>query len=172
MPPSSGTWRAVSYAQALRFTASLNCAFLEKYGLYEQMNTILDKIDFLQKTFLFGEGISYLVQNTIAQNMVLAAYTENEQIVMKESSWLCLLKQGELQLMNAGKDVIETLKIGDFCGEERLFSEIRDTFIVQASKPSEVYRIKNYPLLEIPIVHWKLLESSAKRTRILDNLII
>ncbi len=168
--PSSGTWRAVSYAQALSFTASLYNAFLEKHGLYGQINNILDNIDFLQKTFLFGEGISYLVQNKIAQQMVLETYDKHEQIMMNDSTGLCLLKQGELQLLSSSKAVIETLNIGDFCGEERLFSDKQKTFIVQTTKPSEIYRIQDYPVLEIPIVHWKLLESSAKRTKILDHL--
>jgi hemerythrin len=167
---SSGTWRAVSYVQALSFTVSLYSAFLEKFGLYEQMNTILDKIDFLQNTFLFGEGISYPVQNKIAQHMILDTYAENEQVLVKESPWICLLKTGELQITNARKEGIETLKIGDFCGEESLFADIHDTFRVQATQPSEVYLIKNYPLLEIPVVHWKLLEIYAKRTKILDSL--
>ncbi len=168
--PSSGTWRAVSYAQALCFTASLYNAFLEKHGLYGQIHNILDNIDFLQKTFLFGEGISYLVQNKIAQQMVLETYNTHEQIVMNDSAGLCLLKQGELQLLSSSNAVIETLNIGDFCGETHLFFDKQATFIVRTTRPSEVYHIAKYPLLEIPIVHWKLLESSAKRTKIIDDL--
>ena len=167
--PSRGTWRAVSYVNALQFTTSFYNAFFEKYGLYEPISSILDKIDFLQNTFLFGEGISYSVQNKIAQNMVLDTY-ENERIFVKDSSWLCLLKEGELCVKSLHGEIIETLKTGDFCGEESLFSKLKEEFIVQATKPSEVYLIKDYPLLEIPIVHWKFLEIFAKRTRILRHL--
>jgi hemerythrin len=167
--PSHGTWRAVSYAQALRLTASLYNAFLEKHGLYEQMNTILDKIDFLQKTSLFGEGISYLVQNHIAQQMAVETYAEQETIMMEKFPGLYLLKQGELQLTTLEGKPIETLYVGDFCGEESFFSENASPFIIQTTKPSVVYHITQYSLLEIPIVHWKLLEISAKRTKLASS---
>ncbi|MEN8264941.1 MAG: cyclic nucleotide-binding domain-containing protein [Nitrospirota bacterium] len=168
--PSSGTWRAVSYVQALRFNAGLYSSFLEKYGLYDHIVNILDKIDFLRKTFLFGEGISYPIQNSIAQNMILNTYMESDRIVFEESQQLCLLKSGKLQIKDSREEIIETLKIGDFCGEETFFSDIHDKFIVEAARPSEVYLIKNFPLLEIPVVHWKLLEVSSKRIRMIDSL--
>jgi hemerythrin len=164
--PSCGTWRAVSYVHALRFTASLYSAFLEKHGLYEQINTILDKIDFLQKTFLFGEGISYLAQNTIAQHMSLETYAEHEQLATNEAPELWLLKQGELQLLTSEGTAIDTLHVGDVCGEECLFADSQPALTVQTAKPSEVYHIKNYPLLDIPIIHWKLLEISDKRAKL------
>ncbi len=163
---SPGTWRAVSYAHALRLTSNLYHTFLEKHGLYEQMHTILDKSDFLRKTSLFGEGISYLVQNRIAQQMVVETYAERENIVMKGSPGLYLLKQGELQLVTLEGKYIETLHVGDVCGEERFFSENESPFVVRTTTPSIVYHITKYPLLEIPIVHWKLLEISAKRSKL------
>ena len=168
--PSSGTWRAVSYIQTLHFKGNVYSTFLKKYGLYDRMKSLLDNIDFLQKTFLFGEGISYPVHHSIAKHMALETYAEGEHLVCPESDVLCLLKQGKLQLLNAGGAVIETLENGDFCGEEGFFPDNRKTFTVQTTEPSEVYFLKKYPLLEIPIVHWKLLEISAKRTRRLDAL--
>jgi len=167
--PSTGTWRAITYVQALRFSADLYSAFLEKYGLYEEMKNILDKIDFLRNTSLFGEGISYLVQNNIAKKMELKTYKEHEKVAIKESLFLGLLKKGELQLMNSENEIIEVLKIGEFFGEERYFTINQDRIIVQATKPSEVFLIENYPFLEIPIVHWKFLEKFEKRKKLLSQ---
>ena len=159
-----------NYVQALCFPASLYSIFLENFGLYEQMISIMDKIDFLQNTFLFGESISYPLQNTIARNSFLHTYEKNEQIVAKESSRLFLLKAGELKITKGSGEIVETLEVGDFCGEENFFSHNNETLIVEASQPSEVFIIGNYPLLEIPVVHWKLLEISAKRQKIQDSL--
>ncbi len=164
--PSSATWRAFSYVQALRMTATLYHAFLEKNGLYDRINTILDKLDFLQQTFLFGEGISYLVQNRIAQHMHLETYSAHEYIDPPDSPGLYVLKEGAIQLMTpATGEVIETLRNGEFCGEESLFPGEHTGFLVKTSHPSTVYHITGCSLLDIPIVHWKLLEIFTKRTK-------
>jgi hemerythrin len=164
--PSAGTWRTVSHVEALCFPASLYSAFLEQYDLYDQMNSIVDRIDFLQKTFLFGERLSYPVQNSLAQQMRLHAYPAHKQIDIPESPWLGLVKQGELQLLTVDGTPLETVQIGDFCGEECFFPAMKAQFVVRTASASEVYIITRYPLLDIPIVHWKLLERCTKRTKL------
>jgi len=168
--PLSGTWRAVSHVHALRFPASLYRTFLEESELYEQMKSIQDNIEFLQGTWLFGEGISYLVQNKIAQIMSQRDFTKGELITKGESLGIYLIKEGELQIMNSKEEKIEPLKPGDFFGEEVLFPEVTTDFQFKATKPSVVYFINESSLLEIPIVYLKLLEILTKRTRILERL--
>ncbi len=168
--PLLGTWRAVSHVQALQFPASLYRTFLEESEVYEQMKSIQDNIEFLQETWLFGEGISYLVQNKIAQVMSQKDFKEGELITKGESHGIYLLKEGELQILNSKEKEIETLKPGDFFGEEVLFPEDTVVFQLKATKPSVFYFISESTLLEIPIVHWKLLEILAKRTSIHKKL--
>lgn len=168
--PLPGTWRSVSHVQALRFPASLYRTFLEESDLYEHMKSIQDNIEFLQGTWLFGEGISYLVQNKIAQLMSQRDLTKGELITKGELLGIYLIKEGELQIMNSKEEEIETLKPGEFFGEEVLFPEVTTDFQFKATKPSVFYLINESSLLEIPIVHWKLLEIIAKRTRILERL--
>ncbi len=163
--PSSGTWRAVSYVRTMVFSAGLFHTFLERHELFEQVKNTLDKIEFLQSTFLFGEGISYPVQNKIARNMILKSCAENEKIAGDAAPWLCMLKSGQLQLMNRQEEVIETLTGCGYCGEENIFSKAGSQFTINAGTPSEVYLIQKYPLTEIPIVHWKLLETYVKRIK-------
>jgi len=168
--PLSGTWRTVSHVQALRFTASLYRTFLEKNDLYEQMKSIQDNIEFLQETWLFGEGISYQVQNKIAQIMSQRDLTKGELITKGEPLGIYLIKKGELQILNSKEEEIETLKPGDFFGEGVLFPEMTTDFQFKATKPSVSYFINESSLLEIPIVHWKLLEILTKRIKILERL--
>ncbi len=167
---SPGTWKAISHVHALRFPNDLYYKFLEKNRLQKQMSNTWHNIEFLQQTLIFGEGISYLTQNKIAQIMTSQVYNKYETIPIWGSPGLYLLKEGELQITNPRDEVIERLKMGDFFGEESLFSQSRDKFQVQTTQPSTVYSITDYPLLEIPIVHWKLLETSAKRKSILKNI--
>ena len=163
--PSPGTWRTVSYVQALRFPAQLYHAFLEQYDLYDQMNSIVDRIDFLQKTFLFGERLSYPVQNSLAQQMTLRTYAANDWVTLPKSPSVCLVKQGTLQLLTRDGTPLELVQQGDFCGEEQLFSAINVKFRMQPVTQSEVYMVE-YSLLDIPVVHWKLLERCTKRTKL------
>jgi hemerythrin len=163
--PSAGTWRTVSYVQALRFPAQLYHAFLEQYNLYDQMNSIVDHIDFLQKTFLFGERLSYPVQNTLAQQMTLKHYDSHARVTLPKAPAICLVKQGTVQVLTHDGTPLELVQHGDFCGEERLFPTIKAHFRFQAVTPLEIYLVQ-YPLLDIPIVHWKLLERCTKRTKL------
>lgn len=163
--PSAGTWRTVSYVQALRFPASLYHAFLEQYDLYDQMNSIVDHIDFLQKTFLFGERLSYPVQNSLAQQMTLTRCTPRARVRLPKPPSLALVKQGTLQLLTADGTPLELVQQGDFCGEEGLFSNIQSRFRIEAVTEADVFLVQ-YPLLDIPIVHWKLLERCTKRSKL------
>lgn len=160
--PSNGTWRALSYVRAMRFSAALYNSFLEKFGLYEQLLSVVDKLEFLQGSFLFGEGISFPVQNSIARDNDFYALSEGQRLPYKEEPMLCLLRSGELQIKNSRDEVIETVLPGDFCGEES-FLDKGKILLAKASRPSEVFLIKKFPLLEIPVVHWKMLERLDKR---------
>ena len=134
------------------------------------MKNIIENIEFLQKTFILGEGISYPVQNKIARVMQLQKFNEKELLPAGESPGLYLLKEGELRITNREGMVVEELFNGNFFGEESLLSGEPSELYVQVKKPSVVNLIKDYPLLDIPIVHWKLLEISTKRKKIVDGL--
>ena len=134
------------------------------------MKSIQDNIEFLQETWLFGEGISYQVQNKIAQIMSQRDLTKGELITKGEPLGIYLIKKGELQILNSKEEEIETLKPGDFFGEGALFPEMTTDFQFKATEPSVSYFINESSLLEIPIVHWKLLEILTKRIKILERL--
>ncbi|MCP4755218.1 MAG: response regulator [Proteobacteria bacterium] len=168
--PLSGTCRAVSHVQAIRFPAPLYRTFLEKNGLYEQVKSIIDNIQFLQETWLFGEGTSFPIQNKIARVMSSRHHAEGNVDLKEEKPGICLLKSGSVGIVNAMDEEIESLKSGDFFGEDRLFPEMDCRFQFDVTQPSELVFIEDYPIMEIPIVHWKLLEILKKRSRSLESL--
>ena len=168
--PAPGTWRAVSYVKALGLPAELYRQFMKKNNLYDQLYNIAENIEFLQKTSLFGERISYPVQNQFARIMHLREYAPGEVLPTEAAPGLYLLKSGELQIQTAGGKPVETIGNGGFCGEDSVIPTDLSRSLVQVSRPSDVYYIANDPLLEIPAVQWKLLEASTRRRNIVDSL--
>jgi len=98
------------------------------------MKNIIENIEFLQKTFILGEGISYPVQNKIARVMQPQKFNEKELLPAGESPGLYLLKEGELRITNREGMVVEELFSGNFFGEESLLSGEPSELYVQVKK--------------------------------------
>jgi len=160
---SAGTYRSVSHVQVLRLSDTIYRTFLESHKLLDQVMSIQRNIEFLRRTWLFGEGVSALAQNKIAQSMRGIRVEAHQRLPLEATPGLYLLDEGELHIHNAQQQTIETLHAGDFCGEQSVLAERPLEMSVQASMPSHVYVINPERLPVIPIVHWKLLEVSANR---------
>ena len=65
-------------------------------------------------------------------------------------------------LSNNGQP-IEVLKEGDFFGEYAYLDGPVPKVRLVAKGPVRLYELIDYPLLDIPIVHWKLLETFERR---------
>ncbi|UCH10619.1 MAG: cyclic nucleotide-binding domain-containing protein, partial [Fidelibacterota bacterium] len=61
------TYRAASFVDLLKIPASTFCAFIQRNGLFETMEQLADTRRFLKTTWLFGEYLSYPVQNLITE---------------------------------------------------------------------------------------------------------
>jgi len=160
--PSNETYCACSYVWALEIPVNLYAEFVRRNNLYHDISAMQKSIDFLQDTWLFGDMVTYPVQNKIAQNITLKSFNEGDNIPDNGESVLILLLEGELVLRSDEK-VIETLSPGNFCREETILNEGVQPFTVDVSKLSKVYFIPGKILLDIPVVMWKLLETQEKR---------
>ena len=170
--PSSGTYRTISHIQALQFSVELFRIFLKENGLFEHLNIIQDNIGFLKNTRLFGEDISYLIQNRFAQKMIQRTYNKKQLLhVQGSAAGIYLLKEGEITI-SFQNNVVDVLSSGDFCGENILLGKEDNNLLFQATLPSTVYFITDVDnsLLKVPSIHWALLEVFARRNRILDSL--
>ena len=161
--PSNETYSACSYVWALEIPVNLYAEFVRRNKLYDDISVMQKSIDFLQDTWLFGDMVTYPVQNKIAQNITIKSFDEGDIISDNNNkAVLILLVEGEL-LIRSKETIIETLSPGNFCREETILNEGMKTFEVCASKPSKVYCIPGKILLDIPVVMWKLLETQEKR---------
>lgn len=163
---SAATYRSVSHVQLLRLSEKLYRSFLESNNLLDQVLSVQKNIELLRRTWLFGEELSYLVQNKIAQAMVAMEVEEDEELSIAGRSGLFLIDDGEFDVRNPQGDIIEVLNSGDFFGEQSLLSEEPFSGTIRATRatfPSKVFFIDADVLAGIPIVHLKLSEIWATR---------
>ncbi len=163
--PSLETYCAASYLRVLEIPNRLYFKFVGKNKLYRDMERVMDNRLFIQSTWLFGDMVSYPVENKVARLMRMKPYAAGEKLAPGKTPELFLLYQGGLQLCKDGK-VIEALEPGDFAGEETIIYNIPPVFDVVTTKKSKIFHISGDILADIPIVQWKLLEMLEKRLKI------
>jgi signal-transduction protein with cAMP-binding, CBS, and nucleotidyltransferase domain len=160
---STGTYRTLSHVQTLTMSITVYQTFLETNGLLDQVISIQDNIEFLRRTWLFGEGLSSLVQNKIAQHMEIVEFASGP-LPLEARAGLYLLKEGEIHIQDSQGQRVESLYAGDFFGEEMVLENDSYQTSIHMTRPSKVYWIPIETLEGIPIVSWKLLEVSDKRS--------
>jgi len=163
--PSLETYLAASYVRAFKIPSDLYFKFIQKNKLYRSMERVMDNRLFLQSTRLFGDMVSYPVENKVAQAMNVKSYTPGERLKSDKTLDLYLLYEGELQLVKGGQ-IIEMVKPGGFAGEETILYNVPPIFDISITKRSKVFHIPKDVLVNIPIVQWKLLETLEKRLEI------
>jgi hemerythrin len=122
--PAKETYRAVNFVRALQITCSLYLEFIKSNGLHAELEHLRERRVFLQSTWLFGEDISYPIQNKIAHAMSPETYEAGDQVPIDDYSGIGLIKQGRLQIY-LNSDVFETLNPGDFSASATYFSKCR-----------------------------------------------
>ncbi len=165
---SPETYRAISYVKALLIPTNLYFEFVKKNHLISDIEHLHEKRVFLQKTWLFGESISYEVQNRLAQKMHLLRIGVG-QFVSKEDYSLYVIKRGKLQRL-IENEVFETLSNSDFFKEETAIFNTPSICSIKVLEPTEVYQIPGEIIRDIPIVRWKLLETYEKRLSLILNV--
>lgn len=166
--PAKGTYRAANFVQTLRIPGNVFLDFVKENGLYKEIHELQERREFLQRTYLFREALSYPVQNKIAQFMHLHQYAKDQAIPEDDGLRLYMIKSGMVQLL-LGDDVIETLRAGDFFGEGRILFNTPCPYRARFAEDSEIYHIRGDVLLNIPVARWKLNETYDKRMSLLLN---
>lgn len=164
--PIMETYRAVGFVQALEIPCNLYLEFVRQNNLYSDIKELEEKQNFLQKTWLFSEALSYLVQNQIAKDMRFEKFKANTLFADDKNRDLYMVKRGKLQRL-IGKDVLEELKEGDFFGEGYAIFNTPSISRIKAITDVELYKISTKVLCGIPAVRWKLFETYEKRKKFL-----
>lgn len=163
--PSRFTFRSVSFVHAMRIPTQVYLQFARQNRLYMQIERLHDNREFLQSTWLFGEGIAYPTQNSIAMEMHLHHfYTADEEICDLDHSSLFIVQSGRVRrsMPNGSSEVFGP---DDFFGADTLFFPERASeaaIAIYTVEPSSLYEIPFFVFENIPIVLWKLFESHGR----------
>lgn len=150
------TIRTDSHVFALKIPRQLYLDFLHLHNLYQQMKKIYLKVKFIQSSTSFGESLTYKVQNQIAQNLKSFEFKKGQKIQSHQGVFL--IKKGQVQLVNEKDQIFQTYGVGNYFGENSLFKTTFKNHHFVCSKNCHLFSLDQCNLLEIPILHWKMLE--------------
>lgn len=167
---TNATYRAISHCSVIRFPVALFKAFLGNNLLFDHMRAIVDKADFLRKTWLFGEQTTFFRLAQIAQQMALVTVQADVEMTPEQMQELWLVLSGQVQLRSRRGRLIETIETMGFFGKDAYLTGRRGGWRCVATETTQLYRLSEKDITEIPIVHWKMLEVHEKRLRRLDAM--
>jgi len=163
--PSMETYCAASYVWALEIPSNLYSEFVKRNNLHATIEQIQDVIRFLHDTWLFGEMVSYPVQNLIAQKMTFETIKKKAFLESTLDEHLVMLYDGQVDILD-GSHIIESIVPGGFFREEVVLYQMSPLYKIQAQTDTRVCFIPKNILDDIPVVQWKLLETFEKRQRL------
>jgi CRP-like cAMP-binding protein len=115
-------------------------------------------ISALKQSHLFDEGISTLVKNVVAREMVEIVLNKGETVTPVAAAGLYLVDDGEIRVA-ATKDLpAATCCAGEHFGEANLMAPESKSITFTAVEDTLVYFIPAAVINKIPLVHWRLLE--------------
>ncbi len=160
--PSAETFRAASYIRALRLKAEQYIDFVNTNALFEEIVQLEERREFLSRTRLFGEALSYPTLNKVAKSMIPLELEKRPNLADLAEDFLYVVDTGMLIRLNDDAEP-ELLNTGDFFGEESALMGRPRRFSLHAKEDAQVYAVPNTVFKDIPVVRWKLFESWNKR---------
>lgn len=160
---ASETYRAASFVQALAIPCSLYSEFVRHNDAFPDVSRLVEHREFLLRTSLFGEVVSSKSLNRIAQN-ITNQLVKADSVIELGHDMVGMIKTGSAGRF-LGDHMFETLKPGDFFGEDYAIFGIPSLLRVRALEACEVFLVPAHTLRDIPSVRWKLFEATTKRAR-------
>jgi hemerythrin len=164
--PCFRTYRATSSVQALRIPPDLYYSFVLRNDLYAQIETLADNRSYLERSWLFGDEISYPIQNRLADAISRRRCSPHEEIDMsnneKEDRKLYLIQRGSVNVVYEGFGSLE-LSDGDFFGEEGTDFGMGNAQKAVCQNATSLLILPYSMVIHIPIVRLKLIETYKKR---------
>ncbi|HAT50690.1 MAG: response regulator [Nitrospirae bacterium] len=160
-----GTYRAFSHCSIIRFPTDLFRTFLVNNNLLDPMETLMENIGFLRKTWLFGEQIPFMTLGNISRRLELISVPAGVDVAVHAQGTLWLVLEGNVILCDKAGHAMETIKVGGFFGEHNYFEVPDSPWRFVAGDHVKLYSLQWLGLLEMPIVHWKILEIFERRRK-------
>jgi hemerythrin len=155
---SSATFRSISHVVLFRFSHEICHIFLEKSGIGPLIIALQKPISALKKSWLFDDGISTLVKNDIAREMVEIFVPKGDTVTPDPALGLYLVDHGEFSVEGSNGTPASSFSSGDYFGEENLKAAEPMSISFTAVQDAMVYFIPASVISKIPLVHWRLRE--------------
>jgi len=156
--PTEESFRAMNFVNTLEIPSNLYHDFIKINGLYDEMQDLQKHRKFLQKTWLFGDMITYQLQNKIVKSIIRNSYKKGTIFSKKVYSSIVMLTKGRVEIISNGHKK-RILSPGDFWGEEGILYKKPNTNNIKALTDIDVHSFSGDILCDIPIVRWKLFET-------------
>ncbi len=162
--PASETYRAQGFVKVLKLPASLYSKFVRRNNLLDDITKLLERRDFLQRTWLFSEVVSTKTLNSIARECQPRHFAEGEVVDLSPET-MGLVKTGQLMRLFRDQEV-GRLATGEFFGEERAVFWVPSRTTLKAAEPTEALIIPAAMVAGIPSVRWRLFEELGRRVNL------
>jgi hemerythrin len=162
--PAEATYRTVSYAKTLCLRAGTYRKFIKENEYLSEIERLYENLSVLASSWLFSEVLTPPVQNRVAKAMILHNFPSQEPTSLGNLNprAMYLVKSGSVGCL-AGDQVVAEHSAGDFFGEEAAVFGCVTAYTYRTAEPTSLYEIPADVLRDIPIVLWKILETSKKR---------
>ena len=162
------TYRANCFVDTLAIPIEMYREMVEEFGLFPKIAQLMEGREFLRDCKLFSYGLSYPLQNQLAENLNPLCFPAGNEVPVSDTGHLMILRRGEAELCRDGTES-EKLVAGNFCGEDVALFDLPLGYSLRSVTDTEFCRLPIAMLRDIPIVHWKLLESFQRRRRMAGN---
>lgn len=159
---SPATFRSISHVVLFQFSHEICRIFLENSGIGALITGLQKPISALKQSWLFDEGISTLVKNRIAREMIEIVVTKGETVTPLPEPGLYLVDEGELSIKVNNDSPASAFSAGDHFGEINLMSSEPKSISSTATEDAIVYFIPAAIIKTIPLVHWRLRQKRGR----------
>ncbi len=158
---ASETYRALGFVKALRISCSLYGEFVRRNQLFHDIARLMERREFLQRTWLFGEVVSIKPLNRIAREVRPHTFPAGSLVDIGPES-MGVVVRGCLERL-IGEHTVGTVGPGDFFGEEMAVFWTPSMYRLRAVQATEAMILPAAAVSDIPSVRWRLFEVVGKR---------
>lgn len=160
--PAGETVRAVSFVTSLCVPAVLYRAFVARNGLREQIERAAEVRGLLNRTWMFGENLSAVVENRIVLASREFAVAAGEEVRTDGEDALFIVRHGLVQ-MRLDDHSVEDVGPAEVFAGSRVMVGAAPPFHHVATEDSVLLAVPGELVRAIPVVRWKLLEMAGRR---------
>lgn len=161
----SWTLRSISDCMVIQLSNEKILGLLERNHLKQDFIDGMRKIRFLRKSWLLGEATTSFTLDRIARTLSPINFEVGQELSITEHHCLWMVNTGRVALFGADGQLVEELGVGGVFGEQNFLNPLMNGCTVRAVETGSLFRMAYDGLINIPIVHWKMLELYDKRWR-------